>query len=249
MTSGRSLAETFADALSAEATPEAVPELLPQRLSRAVAQVLAVDGAGISVRVEPAPQSPLGASDPVSGLAERLQFTVGAGPCLQASATRQPVFVVEEDMQRRWPVFHELLTGRTPYRGIVALPLRRGLAGAGAIDLYFRRAADVAELDVFAALTVGDLVTARLAEAAVWSSWQDDGPAWSQSPPAMHRARVWQAVGITALALDVDPEEALAVLRGHAYAEGRTVDELAADVVAGRVDPAAELGGDTAGDD
>ena len=243
MTSERPIAETFAEALSAEVTPEAVPELLPQRLSRAVARVLAVDGVGISVRVDPARQSPLGASDPVSGLAERLQFTVGTGPCLQASESRQPVFVVEEDMQRRWPVFSDLLRDRTPYRGIVALPLRRGLAGAGAIDLYFRDAADVAGLDVFAAMTVGDLVTATLAEAAVWSSWTEDaGPAWSRSPPAVRRARVWQAVGMTGLALHLDPEEALAVLRGHAYALARTVDDVAADVLEGRLDPQEAFG-------
>jgi hypothetical protein len=248
MTTGGSLAERFAEALSVEATPDAVPELLPQRLSRAMARVLVVDGAGISLRVDPARQAPLGASDPDSGLAERLQFTVGAGPCLQASRTRQPVFVVEADMRRRWPAFHELLVDRTPYRGIVALPMRRGLAGAGAIDLYFRRAADVAGLDVLAAMVVGDLVTAALAEAAVWSSWSEtEGPAWWHSPPAVHRAGVWEAMSMTSVALDVDVDEALAVLRAHAYATGRTVDDLAADVVTGRLDPGGLFGGDDAG--
>jgi hypothetical protein len=245
MNNGLSLAERFRQALSAEATPDAVPELLPQRLSRAVARVLPVDGAGISVRVVPDRQLPLGASDPDSALAERLQFTVGAGPCLQASAARQPVFVVEEDMVRRWPAFHDLLVGRTPYRGIVALPLRRGLAGAGAIDLYFRRPDEVAVLDVFAAMTVGDLVTAALAEAAVWSSWTEtDGPEWLHSPSARHRAGVWQAMGMTSLALGIDAEEALAVLRGQAYAKNRTVDDLAADVVDGRLDPREVFGDD-----
>jgi hypothetical protein len=238
MNSGRPLAERFREALWEQATPEPMPELLPQQLSRAVARVLPVDGAGISMRVDPDRQLPLGASDPVSGLAERLQFTAGAGPCLQASAARQPVFVVEEDMARRWPAFHDLLVDRTPYRGIVALPLRRGLAGAGAIDLYFRRDDDVPGLDVFAAMTVGDLVTAALAEAAVWSSWNEaEGPQWLQSPSARRRARVWAAMSLTSLALDVEAEQALAVLRAQASARGRTVDDLAADVIDGRLDP------------
>jgi hypothetical protein len=242
-----SLAELFADALSAEASADAVPELLPQRLARAVAKVLPADGAGISLRIEPDRQSPLGASDRDSDLAERLQFTTGAGPCLQASRTRQPVFVVEEDMQRRWPAFHDLLTVRTPYRGIVALPMRRGLEGAGAIDLYFREPADVAGLDVFAAVTVGDLVTASLAEAAVWSSWSEtEGPGWLRSPAAEHRARVWQAMALVGVALEVEADEALAVLRGHAYAQGRTVDDLADDLVSGRLDPSQVLGGSVA---
>jgi hypothetical protein len=244
MTCGTSLAERFAAAMSAQearAGPDAPPVdpvLLPVRLSRALASVLPVDGAGISALTSPDRHVPLGASDPASELAERLQFTVGAGPCLQANRTQQPVFVVERDMHLRWPAFHDLLRDRTPYRGIVALPLRRGLAGRGAIDLYFRDPADVAALDVLAAMGARDLVTAALAEAAVWSSQVGgDGPDWLSGPPATYRAQVWEAMGLTSLALDLPAPEALAVLRGHAYATGRTVDELAADVVSGRTAP------------
>jgi hypothetical protein len=247
MDSGMNLAERFSAALAAEATPDAVPELLPQRLSRAVVRVLPADGAGISVRVDPDRQSPLGSSDPDSGLAERLQFTVGAGPCLQSSASRQPVFVIEDDLRRRWPAYYDLLVAGTPYRGIVALPLRRGLAGAGAIDLYFRDSARVATLDVFAAMAVGDLVTAALAEAAVWSTWEEtEGPEWLHGPPAERRALVWQAMGMASLALGVQADQALSVLRGQAYAQGRTVDELAADLVSGRLDAREVLGDDDA---
>ena len=243
MNGGLPLAERFRRALSEQATPDADPELLAQRLSRAVVRVLPVDGAGISVQVGPGRQFPLGASDAESGLAERLQFTVGAGPCLHASQARQPVFVVGADMARRWPAFHELLIARTPYRGIVALPMRRGLAGVGAIDLYFRQEEEVGVLDVFSAMTVGDLVIAALAEAAVWSSWSEsDGPEWMQSPSARRRAGVWEAMSQIGLALDVGPDQALSVLRGQAYAQGRTVDDLAADVVAGRLDLPAVFG-------
>ena len=42
-------------------------------------------------------------------------------------------------------------------------------------------------------------------------------------------------------------DEALAVLRAHAYATGRTVDDLAADVVTGRLDPGGLFGGDDTG--
>jgi hypothetical protein len=154
------------------------------------------------------------------------------------------VFVVEEDMRRRWPAFHDLLRVRTPYRGIVALPLRRGLEGAGAIDLYFREPAGVAGLDVFAAMTVGDLATTSLAEAAVWSSWTEtEGPVWLHSPAAEHRARVWQAMALIGVALEMEADEALAVLRAQAYAQDRTADDLADDLVSGRTDPAEVLGG------
>jgi hypothetical protein len=246
MNSGTTLAARFAAALADESTRDAAePELLPGRLARAVTRVLPVDGSGLSVLSGgPRRRAPLGASDEIAGRAERLQFTVGSGPCLQAQESRRPVFVVEEDLRRRWPAFHDLLVSQTPYRAIVALPLRNALTGMGALDLYFRDAADVAALDVFAAVTAGDLVTQQLSEAAVWSDWSvEQGPDLMHSPAAVRRAVVWQAIGRTSLALDVAEPEALAVLRGHAYATGRTVDDLAADVVNGRTDPTGLAGG------
>jgi hypothetical protein len=246
MDSGTTLAERFARALAEESTRDAAePELLPGRLARAVTRVLPVDGAGLSVLIGGSRRrAPLGASDEIAGRAERLQFTVGSGPCLQAQHIRQPVFVVEDDLRRRWPAFHDLLVGQTPYRAIVALPLRNALTGMGALDLYFRDSADVAALDVFAAVTAGDLVTQRLSEAAVWSDWSaESGPGVLHSPAAVRRAVVWQAIGRTSLALDTAEPEALAVLRAHAYATGRTVDDLAADVVDGRADPVGMAGG------
>jgi hypothetical protein len=240
MNSGTTLAARFARALAEESARDAAePELLPGRLARTVTRVLPVDGAGISVLIGGARRrAPLGASDEIAGRAERLQFTVGSGPCLQAQESRRPVFVVEDDLRRRWPAFHDLLVGQTPYRAIVALPLRNALTGMGALDLYFRDSADVAALDVFAAVTVGDLVTQQLSEAAIWSNWSaEQGPDMLHSPAAIRRALVWHAIGRTGLALDVTEPEALAVLRAHAYATGRTVDDLAADVVDGRTDP------------
>ncbi|MCU1607092.1 MAG: uncharacterized protein JWP46_3557 [Modestobacter sp.] len=241
MDSGTTLAARFATALSEEDTRDAAElELLPGRLARAVTRLLPVDGVGLSVLSGGVQRrAPLGASDEVAGRAERLQFTVGSGPCLLAQDSRQPVFVVEDDLRRRWPAFHDLLVSQTPYRAIVALPLRNALTGMGAMDLYFRDSADVAALDVFAAVTAGDLVTQRLSEAAVWSNWSAaDGPAVMHGPTAVRRAVVWQAIGRTSLALDVTQPEALAVLRAHAYATGATLDDLAAAVVDGRADPA-----------
>ena len=136
--------------------------------------------------------------------------------------------------RRRWPAFADLLEARTPYRAVVALPLREAIAGLGAIDLYFARDEDVPELDVFEAMAVGDLVTSELSDTAVWSTWAPGrGPAWLHGPAAERRAAVWEAMGVVGLALEVEALEALAVLRGTAYASDRTVDDVAADVLAG----------------
>jgi len=232
------LAERFSAAISAEAQDEGDEgHLLPDRLARVAARLLPVDGAGLSVLAGASGWAPLGASSPDAGRAERLQFTVGAGPCMHAQSTGQPSFVVQDDIRRRWPAFADLLFTDTPFTGIVALPLRSVVAGAGTMNLFFRDPAGVARLDVFDALSVGALVTSALGDAAVWSSWSEaQGPDWLRSPPALRRAAVWQAVGRIGAARDVDAPEALALLRAHAYAAGRSVDAVAADLLSGRLD-------------
>ena len=239
-----SLSERFTAALDDEADGDDDGHLLPQRLARATARVLPVDGVGLSVQAGTWGRLPIGASSPDAERAEQLQFTVGTGPCLLALATGEPVFVLEEDLRQRWPVFADLLLTATPYRGVVALPGRQALAGTGAMDLFFTDPADVPRLEVFDALGVTELVSSALADAAIWSTWSEaTGPDWLHGPGAERRATVWQAVGLSAAALEVGTADALAALRAHALATGRTADAVAADVVSGRLAPAELPGG------
>ena len=214
------------------------PELLPVRLARACARTLGVDDAGLSLVDASQQRVPLGASSEIAEVAERLQFTVGAGPCMTAQETRQPGFAGEEDLRRRWPVFTELLVGSTPFRAVVALPLQPALAGAGAIDLYFRTSAEVLDLEVFEALAVGELVTSALSEAAVWSDWSPaEGPEWLQGPVPQRRAAVWEAMGKLSVDLEASAPEALTLLRAYAYGTAVTVDDVAGELLAGRLRP------------
>ncbi|HEV7213379.1 MAG TPA: GAF domain-containing protein [Blastococcus sp.] len=234
-----SISAEFENALAAVTEPELDgPELLPVRLARACARMLPVDGAGISLVDGAQQRVPLGASSEPAADAERLQFTVGEGPCMTSQNTRMPVFAVEEELHRRWPVFSDLLVGGTPYRAVVALPLQPALAGAGAIDLYFETSARVTELDVFEAMTVGDIVTTALSEAAVWSTWTPgEGPAWLQGPVPQRRAAVWEALGKVCVDLEIDTPAALSLLRLHAYGTDSSVDDVAARVLLGEVRP------------
>jgi hypothetical protein len=234
-----SIAARFETALGSASDPGLEgPELLPVRLALACAEILAVDAVSLSLVDSRGERVPLGASTEDGAVAERLQFTVGAGPCIAAQETRQPVFAVEEDLRRRWPVFADLLLGETPFHGVVALPLQPALAGPGAIDLFFEDAGAVPRLDVFSAMAVGELVTSQLSDAAVWSTWTpDQGPEWLHGPTPRRRAAVWEAIGLLAIELAVTAPAALHLLRAAAYAGHRTVDDLAEDLLAGRLRP------------
>jgi hypothetical protein len=234
------IAKRFASAL-AEVTDPALagPELLPVRLARACAATLSVEDASLSLVDASQQRIPLGASSAVAEAAERLQFTVGSGPCMTAQEARQPVFAVEDELRRRWPVFTELLFGATPFRAIVALPLQPALAGPGALDLYFRHSAEVLALDVFDAVAVGELVTSALSDAAVWSEWTPgDGPEWLHGAAPERRAAVWEAMGKVSVELQTDTPAVLDLIRAHAYGRGLTVDDVAELLLSGRLNAA-----------
>jgi hypothetical protein len=236
-----SIAGRFEDALVSVTEPDLDgPELLPVRLSQAIARMLPVDGAGISLSGPDGQRIPLGASSEAAATAERLQFTVGAGPCLTSQTSREPVFAQNADLRRRWPAFADLLAESTPYCAVVALPLREAISGLGAVDLYFARDDAVPGLDVFEAMAVGDLVTSALSETAVWSDWEPGrGPEWLHGPAARRRSAVWEAMGKAALVLETDAAAALALMRARAYGTGRAVEDVAAELLEGRLEPLA----------
>jgi hypothetical protein len=206
------------------------PDLLPLRLAHVTAAVLGVDGVGLSIHGEPGRRTPLAASSEVAATAERLQFTAGSGPCLLAAESGFPVFASEQPLARRWPVYHDLLVTHTP------LPGR--LRGVGAMDLYLVEPDGVAAVDLFAARCVAELVSDHLEVAADWSVWTPtELPSWSDTADARRRGRLWMAVGMLTLALQAPASDALAVLRGYAYAAGRTADDVAVDLVERRLQP------------
>lgn len=222
------LVDRFHAALASSAADLPDPELLPERLARACAAVLPVDGAGISLFFASGRRLPLGASDPVSAEAERLQFTAGEGPCLTAHATGEPVLADEDVIRSAWPGFYTALVTRTSVRGAVSVPLRDGLRGVGALDLYLIPPSDIAALSLADALVVTGEVTAVLRAQSRPADDGADGPRWLDTPAAERRSTVWQAMGFVTAALGVSSQDALALLRAHAYADGSSLDELAA---------------------
>lgn len=231
------IAASFAMALQAERDGDGSDaELLPERLARAAAAVLPVDGVGLSVHGGPDLRTPLAASSEDIAAVERLQFTVGRGPCLLAATSGLPVFATGDLLHRRWPIFADLLVTKTPIRSILALSLPGLLRGIGGMDLYFRSADGPAAIDIAEARCVAELVSDVLGPAADWSVWTPgEDPAGPTHPAARSRGRLWMAVGMLMLAEQIPAPAALALLRARAYATDRTADDLADDLVERRI--------------
>ena len=230
------IAEDFAAAYAAAAAEVPRPELLPVRLARTCAQVLPVAGVGISMFGSNGIRIPAGASDDDAAAAERLQFTAAEGPCLDAHALGRTVLATETLIAGRWPDFYTGLVARTPFRAVAAVPWSTTLKGAGTVDLLFQHSRDLADLDFAAADEVIAQVEHTLhSESVIEFSPLGPGPAWLAGPAANSRNAVFIAMGMLNVALDVSSPDALALLRGHAYATSRTVDEIAHDVANHRI--------------
>ena len=242
MAAGMSIAEEFAAAYEAVGTAEVTrPELLPVRLARACTWLLPVAGVGISLFGRAGVRVPIGASDEDAAVAERLQFTAAEGPCLDAHALARPVLATDTLIAQRWPQFHTGLVGRTPFRAVAAIPWPHHLKGAGTVDLLFHHSRELDDLDINTAGAVVAQVERTLdADTVLEFTATGPGPAWLRGPAASSRNAVFIAMGMLNVALEVSTPDALALLRGHAYATNRTVDDIADDIANRRI-RAAEL--------
>ena len=230
-----SAADRFDQALGPP-DPEA-PELVPARLARACADALPVDGAGLSLHAG-ALRVPIGASGAVAAHAERLQFTFGDGPCLRAHDDGRSIAFEPRDIERNWPELFAALMGDSPYRGVLSVPLPEPLGPTVVLDLWVHETDALPRLDRGDVGVVVDRVTGELARSLRESApVAEAGSTWLESEDALRRSSTWQAVGLVGMALLLDTPDALEVVRAAAITSGRSVDEVARDLLTGALLP------------
>jgi hypothetical protein len=207
-------------------------------LAKACLTVLPVSGAGLSV-VDGGFRVPLGGSDELATVAERLQFTQGEGPCLDAGRSGRTVFATAADIKRRWPTFAEQLSLRTPFVAVVSLPMPLATDLEAVLDLYLGRDDDAAKLSIADATVVADQVVSALLVAQAISGSpvpsEASEPDWLHSPAAQQRRNVWVAMGMLMTKMQLSAEDALATLRAYAYSHDSDVDTVATGLVRGTV--------------
>ncbi len=231
-----SAAERFDGALATSPPTLDGPDLLPARLARACAAALRIDGAGLSLHVGVL-RTPIGASDAETAHAERLQFTVGDGPCLRANDNGAVIAFSLEDIARNWPQLWASLLNETTFRGVLSVPLPPPMGPLVVLDLYVRDPATLTALKRTDIHDVALATTEELALTVTGPEFPDDGSSWLDGPDAQRRARVWQAMGLVGIALGLDASDAIATMRASAISTGRVVDDVAEDIVAGRLVP------------
>jgi hypothetical protein len=198
------------------------------------AEVLGVGGAAIVFMPDGAPPGALGVSDLVAAALEEAQFTLGEGPGVAAVRDRRPVH--EPDLgaasATSWPAFADRAL-QLHVQAVFALPLQVGAALLGSLTLHRRDPGLLSDEQYADALAIAELVSyvilamqahappGRLADELEW--YEGKGL----------RARVHQASGVISAQLDIGVADALVRLRAYAYAQERSVDEVAVEVMAG----------------
>jgi hypothetical protein len=208
----------------------------PAEICAVAVRALDLSGGGISVMTSGGHRGTVCATDDVAATIEELQFTLGEGPCYDAFH-RGPVMIAdlsdETHLARSpWPEFtrEAALAGAC---ALFALPIQIGAIRIGAFDLYRDSPGPLTDRQLGAALTFADAAAgAMLADRFGHSI---DAPLDPAQPGASDHAEVHQASGILTVQLGITIDDAFVRLRAHAFATERTVNDVARDIVDGRL--------------
>jgi hypothetical protein len=197
---------------------------------------IGVSGAAVSTLGDPLGSETVCASDVRAARLDEIQIDLGEGPCWEAMTTRRPV--LEPDVQgsdgTTWPLAREAMHA-TGLGAVFAFPLVVAGLRLGAVDLYSRTARDISEQEVADATTLSRIVARQVLRRALLAAEgpQEDTGSWGGR---FSRREVHQATGMVVAQMGIPPADALLVLRGHAFATGRPLRDVAEDVVGRALD-------------
>lgn len=217
-------------------------DALPETLCRRAVEDLPVDGAGISLMTDAGHHGVLAATDGPAQVVEDLQVTTGEGPCLDAWRARR--VVLQPDVARvavtRWPGLGPALLDEG-VGAIFAFPLQVGDIRLGVLDLCRMSPGGLDGEQLAIGLAYADAAVNVLLhlQNKLDLGQELDGQRFD---PLGGGPQIHQATGMIAVQAAVGLADALLLLRGRAFAQGRSMNEVARDVVNHRMtfDPDSE---------
>lgn len=197
------------------------------RLCEAARVVTDADGASLALTPDherlATTRSVLWATDGTAARIEQIQDVVGHGPTSDVLRHDAPVSTTLADRATRWPEFVEMATRQTPARSLTAVPLHAGAGVLGVLTLYRSRPGSLTG-------TLDDLgFIADVIAVAVLDGTDPGTP----PPPASwdERSLIHQAVGMVMAQLATTADDAMALLRAHAFALDLTLPVVAHQVL------------------
>ncbi|MCV7177378.1 antitermination regulator [Mycolicibacterium sphagni] len=194
-----------------------------------------VDAAAFSLVFDGANVGTFGASDSRARVYDEMQFVVGEGPCLDAVARCVPVMVADlaDAGEHRWPAYGPMMIAQE-IRGVYAMPVAVAGEYVGALDFFRTVPGDLSREQIAGMAVAAELVQLPLLDLLskdLRAGFTDPSSnAWADLN-ALSRTEVSQATGMLMAQLNLTAASALARLRAHAYASGRSATSIARDII------------------
>ena len=220
-------------AVTAPDTTAGAGELV-HRLCRFAVDEMALSGCAVVLMAGAGSASVLAGAGPHARTVTGLQMELGEGPCLHAYASGIPVLLPDlaADPANRWPAFAAAALAAGVHAEF-SLPLTVGPGGIGTFDLCRDRPGMLSDDHLADALVAADIAR----DAVLYQPYAAGGPCMAEllATVGADRIVIHQATGMIAAQLDETVANALARLRAAAFASGRSIYDLAQDVVERRV--------------
>ncbi|MCQ4207134.1 GAF domain-containing protein [Streptomyces longispororuber] len=183
----------------------------------------ACDTASVAVTLIDADSNQLAAaaSDEPARHAQDLEYALGEGPARDAVAALVPVAASGTALRARWPGYGPAIESLGIGR-VVAVPLQVPGDCVGALAVFDPRSATT---DITRFVWVADALTRSF----ILGRDAGDGLLGEID----HRPEVHQAAGMVSVQMGCHVSDALELVKARAFADSRTVGEVARDIVAG----------------
>ncbi|MDH2424228.1 GAF and ANTAR domain-containing protein [Sphaerisporangium sp. TRM90804] len=200
------------------------------------ARTLRAQGVSVALNDRLMGYEPVCASGPGAYRLMDLHVTLGEGPGRDALADDRPVLVgdlTDDGTRRRWPMFAPAAV-QAGVRAIFVFPLLLGVISLGVLEISRAQRGWLTPQESADALVFAD--AALLVQVQRLASPDDAGEPKELRWGTVERwSPVHQATGMVAVQSGTDVSAAFARLRAYAFAEERSLLEVARDVVARRL--------------
>lgn len=205
---------------------------LSERYSEPFVAFLPVTGAAVSTLGDVLGSETLSASDAQAARLDELQFDLGEGPCWDALRSARPISepALQTTGASRWPAFTAAVRNQ-PVSSIFAFPLIVGPLKLGSVDLYSREPVELDENESGRASALAAIVGRHVLRGALNAA----APVRVADTNPRSRRVIHQATGVVLAQLEVSPEDALLMIQGHSFASGRSMMDVAEEIVDGRL--------------
>lgn len=189
---------------------------------------LSVDGVAVILISRGGQRVLWGSAGVMADRLEEVSALCHEGPAIDAPATGLPVLVGEltaPARTARWPLYTREASG-LGISAVFAVPLRIGAISLGVLVAHRGEPGDLGTWELSRMMTAADEATGLALDTEF-----DAGAGTPNAIQDLGSAEIHQASGMIMVQLGIPIEAALAWLRAHAFAESRSVVDVARDVV------------------